>query len=248
MLFVVFVTSFLIITKQCRSQQCVSTNFKLAFKNTISSADYRPLLVIQDTNYGITFHKCLHLCSQSEQCIGFFLCKEKENLFVCQTCCEWKKIKGYSLGNSPDCKYIEKGFTQETNLAFNKTAILSSEYGKNHSASNAVDGIKICPYGLRAGSDYSVQPWLMIDLGDTYDVQKIVIYARNDYYALQLDAIRVAVIGGNVNYTCGGEYPGPTSENDVILFMCPPEVRGNKAIIMKTTTDHLTVCEVEVYG
>lgn len=108
MLFVVFVTSFLIITKQCRSQQCVSTNFKLVFKNTISSADYRPLLVIQDTNYGITFHKCLHLCSQSKQCIGFFLCKEKENLFVCQTCCEWKKIEGYTLGNSPNCKYIEK--------------------------------------------------------------------------------------------------------------------------------------------
>lgn len=69
-------------------------------------------------------------------------------------------------------------------MAFNKTAILSSEYGKDHGASNAVDGIKICPYGLRAGSDYSVQPWLMIDLGDTYDVQKIVIYARNDYYGM----------------------------------------------------------------
>lgn len=69
-------------------------------------------------------------------------------------------------------------------MAFNKTAVLSSEYDKKHGAANAVDGMKICPYGLRAGSAYSVQPWLMIDLGDTYDVQKIVIYARNDYHGM----------------------------------------------------------------
>lgn len=108
MVLVIFLISLLLIIIQCRSQQCVSTNFKLVFKNSISSIDYRPLLVLQDTNYGITFHKCLHLCSQSEQCIGFFLCKATENLFLCQTCCEWKRIKGYKLGNSPNCKYIEK--------------------------------------------------------------------------------------------------------------------------------------------
>lgn len=67
-------------------------------------------------------------------------------------------------------------------MAFNKTAVLSSEYDTEHDASNAVDGIKICPYGLRAGAKYSVQPWLLIHLGDTYDVQKIVIYARTDDY------------------------------------------------------------------
>lgn len=108
MVLVVFLISLLLIIIQCRSQQCVSTNFKLVIKNSISSIDYRPLLVLQDTNYGITFHKCLHLCSQSEQCIRFFLCKATENLFLCQTCCEWKRIKGYKIGNSPNCKYIEK--------------------------------------------------------------------------------------------------------------------------------------------
>lgn len=65
--------------------------------------------------------------------------------------------------------------------------------------------------------------------------------------AIQLDAIRVAVMGRHVNHSCGGEYPGPTFMNDVLLFMCPPEVRGNKVIITKTTTDVLTLCEVEVY-
>lgn len=68
------------------------------------------------------------------------------------------------------------------------------------------------------------------------------------FEALQLDAIRVAVIGGNVNYTCGGEYPGPTSENDVILFMCPPEIWGNKVVITKKATGYFGLCEVEVYG
>lgn len=105
---VVFLTFLLLMIIYCRSQQCVSTNFKLVFKNTIGTTDYKPLLVIQDNTYGITFHKCLHHCSQSKQCIGFFLCKANENLFVCQTCCQWKKIKGYKLGDSPGCKYIEK--------------------------------------------------------------------------------------------------------------------------------------------
>lgn len=92
----------------CRSQQCLSTNFKLVFKNNILSSDYRPLLVTQDNNYGITFHKCLHLCSESSQCIGFYICRVMENVFECQTCCNWKKIKGYEFGNFPNCKYVAK--------------------------------------------------------------------------------------------------------------------------------------------
>lgn len=55
-------------------------------------------------------------------------------------------------------------------------------------------------------------------------------------------------MGGNVNYICGGEYFGLILENDVILFMCLLEVRGNKVIIMKMIMDYFIVCEVEVYG
>lgn len=71
-------------------------------------------------------------------------------------------------------------------MAFTKTAVLSSEYDKNLVASNAVDGINICHREQLAGAQYSVQPWLMIDLGDTYNVQKIVIYARNDVYGMSI--------------------------------------------------------------
>lgn len=55
-------------------------------------------------------------------------------------------------------------------------------------------------------------------------------------------------MGRNVNHSCGGEYPGPTFTNDVILFMCPIETRGNNVTITKTTTGFFTLCEVEVYG
>lgn len=66
-------------------------------------------------------------------------------------------------------------------VAYNKTAVLSSEYNENHKASHAIDGIKICPNSmLLAGAKYSVQPWLMIDLEDTFYIQKIVVYGRTD--------------------------------------------------------------------
>lgn len=55
-------------------------------------------------------------------------------------------------------------------------------------------------------------------------------------------------MGKHVNYTCGEEYPGPTFMNDVILFMCPPEIWGNKVIITKKATGFFALCEVEVHG
>lgn len=48
---------------------------------------------------------------------------------------------------------------------------------------------------------------------------------------------------------CGGEYPGPTSDRDVILFLCPHGTRGNSITIKKTPSDRfLGLCEVEAYG
>lgn len=77
-------------------------------------------------------------------------------------------------------------------VAFNKTAVLISEYDENHKASNAIDGIKICPKGmLLAGSRDSVEPWLMIDLEDSFHIQKIVIYARNDRHGRNIILVTV---------------------------------------------------------
>lgn len=75
-------------------------------------------------------------------------------------------------------------------VAFKKTAVLSSEYDKDHNATNAVDGIKVCPNSkLLAGAEYSVQPWLMIDLNGTYQVEKVIIYARTDGHGMSIQQL-----------------------------------------------------------
>ena len=62
--------------------------------------------------------------------------------------------------------------------------------------------------------------------------------------------IHVIVSGDNFNYPCGGEYPGPTQENDIVDFLCPSGTVGSKVTLHKQRphAEHLTLCEVEVFG
>lgn len=53
----------------------------------------------------------------------------------------------------------------------------------------------------------------------------------------------------NHTYVCGGEYPGPPGDHDVIVFICPPGTRGNSITIKKKENEtFLSLCEVEAYG
>lgn len=64
-------------------------------------------------------------------------------------------------------------------VARNKRTIMSSEHDEIHKPSNAVDGVKVCSSrSLVAASKYNTQPWLLIQLEATYNVKKVVIYAR----------------------------------------------------------------------
>lgn len=66
----------------------------------------------------------------------------------------------------------------------------------------------------------------------------------------QLDNIVIFINDQTINQTCGGEYPGPTANGDVILFLCPSGTRGSNIKIQKTAPyySYLGLCEVEVYG
>lgn len=53
----------------------------------------------------------------------------------------------------------------------------------------------------------------------------------------------------NRTHECGGKYPGPTGNRDVILFLCPPGTRGNSITVKKIKISFLmNLCEVEAYG
>lgn len=89
-------------------QQCVTTDFKKKFSGKLNEDSFKPLFSIQENSYGILFHKCLYYCEQDKRCMGFQICKVSESLYQCQTCCHWMKIRGQSITNTSDCKYLEK--------------------------------------------------------------------------------------------------------------------------------------------
>lgn len=89
-------------------QQCVTTDFKKKVSGKLNENSFKPLFSIQENSYGILFHKCLYDCEQDKRCIGFQICKVSESLFQCQICCHWRKIVGYTVTKTPDCKYFEK--------------------------------------------------------------------------------------------------------------------------------------------
>lgn len=76
--------------------------------------------------------------------------------------------------------------TYETKLLFsvarNKTATISPDaYDVYHKPSNAVDGDKVCvSYKSIAASMFAKQPWLLIQLNATYNIENVIIYARRD--------------------------------------------------------------------
>ena len=67
-------------------------------------------------------------------------------------------------------------------------------------------------------------------------------------FSEQVDNIRIIVNNGSSNNTCGGEYSGPTSSSDVILFPCDSATRGRHIILIKRGQGYLGLCEIEIFG
>ena len=95
-------------TVQCMSL-CETSSMRVLAKTALPVDDYKPFFTMEDTVYGVLFHKCFHYCQQSQNCIGFEICKVAEGLFRCHACCEWKKRRYHGLLESPSfCRYFEQ--------------------------------------------------------------------------------------------------------------------------------------------
>ncbi|XP_078341064.1 uncharacterized protein LOC111106366 isoform X2 [Crassostrea virginica] len=221
----------------CDSQTYAGRKFELKATVPLPFNDFKPLFTVDDSK--ARFHQCFFLCERNQQCIGVEICKLKENLFRCQACCEWKKVKIYTTqSGASNCTYYEQHIDFGINLALNKPANLSSQWNEYHIASNAVDGNKNCmtPSSL-AGTTSSLQPWLLIQLEMTYHITMVKTFARCDDYPRRMDNIVAIVSDGHVNQTCGGQYPGPTELCDAVLFLCAPGTKGSNITILKNTTE-----------
>lgn len=81
---------------------------RLPMAGKLNSTDFEPLLAFEENSYGKMWHMCVLNCELDQRCIGFQLCKVTESLFYCETCCRWKKIRGFNFIDDPGCKYIER--------------------------------------------------------------------------------------------------------------------------------------------
>ncbi|XP_062606400.1 pentraxin fusion protein-like [Saccostrea cucullata] len=133
-------------------------------------------------------------------------------------------------------------------------ATLSTVFDINHLASYAVDRLTTCiitsaPARI-AHTLLEMRPWLKIGLKNSVNVQKVLIYNRQDCCGERFRNVEVNVTENGQNTPCGF-YPGPAESKDRILFLCENDTRGDGIIISIVRNEQpvfLGVCEVEVFG
>lgn len=67
----------------------------------------------------------------------------------------------------------------------------------NHREFNAVNNVTICPGGIyTAHSNSDHRPWIKIDLQSIYDVQRVVIFNRQDRFGRSVNKGEIILWGG----------------------------------------------------
>ncbi|XP_062596257.1 uncharacterized protein LOC134257681 [Saccostrea cucullata] len=209
------------------------------------------LLTTEGSSFTSVALNCIYKCNGDGRCIGLEICKIREDLYQCRACCFWMKLgKENSNKNLTNCRYLRKFEKESTNVAVNKPANMSSAFKPAYQrASNAVDNITVCPNGLStAHTDFENRPWIKIDLQNTFDVAKVLVYNRQDLHGGYLHSLLITVAENADESDCG-YYPGPAVNGDRVLVLCPSDTRGNFVTlqIQSGTNNMLQVCEVQVF-
>ena len=145
-------------------------------------------------------------------------------------------------------------YCEGTNWALLKKANMSSVQANKYRPSNAVDGRT--DDMMRFGSDYrcvysrkEYNPYLEIDLEKELEIRKVVIVNRQDCCSSFLDNFDI-VIGsydGGTNKTCGAPQNNMSHIARKSIY-CSSGVIGRIVTITLRGRQHLTLCEVQVYG
>ena len=141
------------------------------------------------------------------------------------------------------------------NLALNKPASMSSLYGEQTKASNAVDGNLISTETTCAITQTeSTSPWLLIDLLAQYHILYVRIKNRESLLSNQRSQpfdVRVGNSnqnGGISNHFCVHQGSIPTVDT-IKRFDCPQGTRGRYiSFHAPPITSYLDLCELEAYG
>lgn len=142
-----------------------------------------------------------------------------------------------------------------TNLALGGTATQSSTYSSSYStAGKAIDGNTDGNYyhGSVAMTYIYPQPiWWQVDLGNTYDLDQIVIWDRTDHYNYLQDFTVSVLNGANTVWSQDYKNYFPTTypTNPINLSITLPQnTLGNIVKIKQNQVIYLELAEVQVYG
>lgn len=179
----------------------------------------------------------------------------KEKTFNFQKCIEMKDSYNDSLilnnqEQTPICVMSD--------IALGKPAKQSSTYynDDSYTAKYAVDGKRstdIVVGNCSHTADGDTNPWWMVDLQTVYYIKTVRIlnrgmdaYGKDQSYRLNNVTVTVGVKESAVNTLCDF-FPGPGTLAQLVVIDCPTLPQGRFVKISKTT-EHLTLCEVDVFG
>lgn len=138
-----------------------------------------------------------------------------------------------------------------TNVAFNKPTSLSSQYNNNDSqfgSANGVDGFHdYAGHWDMVHSAWETSPWWEVELLDSYDINKIIVYNRPDCCSERIDGFRIEIMDGtDVVYT----YNREDTMRDVMTYeINVANIIGDKVrFSLPGQTGYMNFMEVEVYG
>ncbi|XP_061186213.1 uncharacterized protein LOC133194228 [Saccostrea echinata] len=216
--------------------------------------NFKVLFSAEATTYSSVLNKCANFCRGDRRCIGMELCTIREDLYRCRVCCEWLRLteKTSLFKDSKECKYMEMNEERTSNVAVNKPATIISVFKPDYQfASNAVDNVTVCPNGLsNAHTRFEFNPWVEIDLQNTFDVLKVLIFNRQDQSGNRLHDLSINIVENGTEHLCGF-FEGPGVTGGRLLLFCTSGSRGRYVKLMIQSRpgekDFLHVCEIQVF-
>ncbi|XP_059356893.1 fucolectin-5-like [Carassius carassius] len=139
-------------------------------------------------------------------------------------------------------------------------AVQSSTYGWGAAnatfytwgAAKAIDGIRYAPGEASSCSvtSHQLNPWWRLDLLDSYSISSVTVTNRGDCCLDQTTGVEIRIgnsleNNGNNNPRCGVTSSVPVGSS--VSFSCGG-MEGRYVNMYIPNIQHLTLCEVEVYG
>ena len=137
------------------------------------------------------------------------------------------------------------GLFTPKNLAAHKVAIASSE-ALSTTASGAVDGSRSGAYGFH--SQLEDAPWLSIDLGATFAINRVKVFGRADSPHDQSIPLSLEVSDDGANYRQVTARTEPFSDHEPWVFLPAPALTTRYLRLRTMRRSYLVLSEVVVNG